>query len=65
MISEDNGSHHRTGGMTVSLADPSGNVVGGGVAGLRAATPVQVFIYTTTTTTTIKIFKCLSSLFAL
>ncbi|RVW49931.1 AT-hook motif nuclear-localized protein 10 [Vitis vinifera] len=43
LLSEDNGSRHRTGGLSVSLAGSDGRVLGGGVAGmLTAATPVQL-----------------------
>lgn len=42
MFSENNGNR-RSGGLSVSLAGPDGQVFGGGVAGmLMAATPVQV-----------------------
>lgn len=45
LLSEDNGSRHRTGGLSVSLAGSDGRVLGGGVAGmLTAATPVQVVV---------------------
>lgn len=43
MVSEDGGPRSRTGGVSVSLSSPDGHVVGGGVAMLTAASPVQVF----------------------
>lgn len=40
---ENNGHRSRTGGLSVSLSSPDGNVLGGCVAGLLiAASPVQV-----------------------
>nr|KJB51655.1 hypothetical protein B456_008G227100 [Gossypium raimondii] len=43
LLSENNGSHSRSGGLSVSLAGSDGRVLGGGVAGmLHAASPVQV-----------------------
>lgn len=46
LLSENNGSRSRTGGLSVSLAGSDGRVLGGGVAGmLTAATPVQVLLY--------------------
>lgn len=46
LLSEDNGSRSRTGGLSVSLAGSDGRVLGGGVAGmLVAASPVQVSVY--------------------
>lgn len=46
LLSENNGSRSRTGGLSVSLAGSDGRVLGGGVAGmLTAATPVQVLPY--------------------
>ncbi|KAM6556756.1 hypothetical protein CsatB_003775 [Cannabis sativa] len=44
LVSEDGGPRHRTGGVSVSLASPDGQVVGGGVAVLMAASPVQVVV---------------------
>ncbi|XP_027183174.1 AT-hook motif nuclear-localized protein 10-like [Coffea eugenioides] len=45
LLSENNGSRSRTGGLSVSLAGSDGRVLGGGVAGmLMAATPVQVVV---------------------
>ena len=44
LLSEDGGQRSRTGGLSVSLSDPDGRVLGGGVAGLlTAASPVQVY----------------------
>lgn len=43
LLTNNNGSRSRTGGLSISLASPDGRVVGGGVGGmLIAATPVQV-----------------------
>ncbi|KAG4117160.1 hypothetical protein ERO13_D12G211600v2 [Gossypium hirsutum] len=45
LLSENNGSHSRSGGLSVSLAGSDGRVLGGGVAGmLHAASPVQVIV---------------------
>ncbi|XP_022757438.1 AT-hook motif nuclear-localized protein 13-like [Durio zibethinus] len=45
LLSENNGSHSRSGGLSVSLAGTDGRVLGGGVAGmLQAASPVQVIV---------------------
>ncbi|KAK5776116.1 Putative DNA-binding ESCAROLA -like protein [Gossypium arboreum] len=45
LLTSDNGSRNRTGGLSVSLASPDGRVIGGGVGGmLIAASPVQVII---------------------
>ncbi|KAF3449451.1 hypothetical protein FNV43_RR10179 [Rhamnella rubrinervis] len=45
LLSDNNGSRSRTGGLSVSLAGPDGRVLGGGVAGmLMAASPVQVIV---------------------
>lgn len=45
LLSESDGSRSRTGGLSVSLAGPDGQVLGGGIAGvLRAAVPVQVIV---------------------
>ena len=43
---ENAGITSRTGGLSVCLAAPGGQVLGGGVAGLlMAAGPVQVFLF--------------------
>lgn len=43
LLTNDGGSHNRSGGLSVSLASPDGRVIGGGVGGvLIAASPVQV-----------------------
>ena len=43
LLSDNNGSRSRTGGLSVSLAGSDGRVLGGGVAGmLQAAPAVQV-----------------------
>ncbi|KAL3645589.1 hypothetical protein CASFOL_010769 [Castilleja foliolosa] len=45
LMSESNGSHSRTGSLSVSLAGEDGRVLGGGVAGvLKAVSPVQVVV---------------------
>ncbi|CAL9133682.1 unnamed protein product [Musa acuminata var. zebrina] len=45
MLTNNGGSHSRTGGLSISLSSPDGRVIGGGVAGqLIAATPVQVIV---------------------
>nr|AAK60297.1 At2g33620/F4P9.39 [Arabidopsis thaliana] len=42
---ENNGQRSRTGGLSVSLSSPDGNVLGGSVAGLLiAASPVQIVV---------------------
>ncbi|MCE3051529.1 AT-hook motif nuclear-localized protein 10, partial [Datura stramonium] len=42
LLSKSNGSHRRTGGLTVSLNMPDGKVFGGVIAGtLTDASPVQ------------------------
>ncbi|GAB4861784.1 hypothetical protein Ancab_037041 [Ancistrocladus abbreviatus] len=42
---DNDGSHSRTGSLSISLASPDGRVVGGGVGGmLIAASPVQVIL---------------------
>ena len=46
LVAEDGGPRNRTGGVSVSLCSPDGHVVGGGVAMLMAASPVQVFSFT-------------------
>jgi hypothetical protein len=43
LVAEDGGPRSRTGGVSVSLSSPDGHVVGGAVATLIAASPVQVF----------------------
>lgn len=42
LVAEDGGPRNRTGGISVSLSSPDGHVIGGGVAVLMAAGPVQV-----------------------
>lgn len=42
-MAEDGSPRNRTGGISVSLSSPDGHVIGGGVAVLMAAGPVQVF----------------------
>ena len=42
LVAEDGGPRNRTGGVSVSLSSPDGHVIGGGVAMLMAASPVQV-----------------------
>ncbi|KAH1074916.1 hypothetical protein J1N35_027244 [Gossypium stocksii] len=45
LLSENNGSRSRSGGLSVSLAGSDGRVLGGGVAGmLRAASAIQVIV---------------------
>ncbi|KAL5552084.1 hypothetical protein UlMin_002260 [Ulmus minor] len=44
LVAEDGGPRNRTGGVSASLASPDGHVVGGGVAMLIAASPVQVVV---------------------
>ncbi|XP_074578097.1 AT-hook motif nuclear-localized protein 11-like [Curcuma longa] len=45
MMTNNGGSRSRTGGLSISLSNTDGRVIGGGVAGvLIAATPVQVII---------------------
>ncbi|KAM3001359.1 hypothetical protein FF2_037660 [Malus domestica] len=44
LVAEDGGPHNRTGGISVSLSNPNGHVIGGAVAVLIAATPVQVVL---------------------
>ncbi|XP_073001739.1 AT-hook motif nuclear-localized protein 11-like isoform X1 [Typha latifolia] len=45
LLSEDGGSHSRTGGLSISLSNHDGRVFGGGVGGLLiAATTVQVIV---------------------
>ncbi|CAJ1927873.1 unnamed protein product [Sphenostylis stenocarpa] len=65
LVAEEGGPRSRIGGMSVSLSSPDGHIIGGGVASLIAASPVQVvvcsFVYGTSkpktkqvTTTAIK-----------
>ncbi|KAJ7952320.1 AT-hook motif nuclear-localized protein [Quillaja saponaria] len=42
LVAEDGGPRNRTGGVSVSVSSPDGQVIGGGVAMLIAASPVQV-----------------------
>ncbi|PKI33682.1 AT-hook motif nuclear-localized protein 10-like [Punica granatum] len=45
LLSEVGGQRSRTGGLSVSLSGPDGQVLGGGVAGLlTAASPIQVVV---------------------
>ncbi|KAF3448556.1 hypothetical protein FNV43_RR09269 [Rhamnella rubrinervis] len=44
LVAEDGGPRNRTGGVSVSLSSPDGHVVGGGVAMLIAASPVQIVV---------------------
>ncbi|KAJ1408600.1 PPC domain [Sesbania bispinosa] len=45
LLTESGGSRNRTGGLSVSLANPDGRVIGGGVGGvLIASGPVQVIV---------------------
>ncbi|GMI95693.1 hypothetical protein HRI_003238600 [Hibiscus trionum] len=44
LVSENNGSCSRSGGLNVSLAGSDGRVVGGVAGTLKAATPVQVIV---------------------
>lgn len=44
LVAEDGGPHDRTGGISVSLSSTDGHVIGGGVARLIAASPVQVVV---------------------
>ncbi|KAF5729994.1 hypothetical protein HS088_TW20G00364 [Tripterygium wilfordii] len=44
LVAEDGGPRSRTGGMSASLSSPDGHVIGGAVATLIAATPVQVVL---------------------
>lgn len=45
MMTDNGGSRSRTGGLSISLSNTDGRVIGGSVAGvLVAATPVQVFL---------------------
>ncbi|PKI39982.1 hypothetical protein CRG98_039645 [Punica granatum] len=45
LLTDNSGSRNRSGGLSISLANPDGRVIGGGVGGvLIAASPVQVII---------------------
>ncbi|WVZ12724.1 hypothetical protein V8G54_017254 [Vigna mungo] len=44
LVAEEGGPRSRTGGMSVSLSSPDGHIIGGGVASLIAASPVQVVV---------------------
>ncbi|KAK7406136.1 hypothetical protein VNO78_07755 [Psophocarpus tetragonolobus] len=45
LVAEEGGPrNNRTGGMSVSLSSPDGHIIGGGVARLIAASPVQVVV---------------------
>ncbi|XP_020217526.1 AT-hook motif nuclear-localized protein 5 [Cajanus cajan] len=44
LVAEEGGPSNRTGGISVSLSSPDGHVIGGGVAVLIAASPVQVVL---------------------
>ncbi|KAK4787636.1 hypothetical protein SAY86_011469 [Trapa natans] len=45
LLTDNSGSPHRSGGLSISLASPDGRVIGGGVGGmLIAARPVQVIL---------------------
>ncbi|KAI9117927.1 hypothetical protein K1719_011069 [Acacia pycnantha] len=44
LVAEDGGPRDRTGGLSVSLSSPDGQVIGGAVAVLIAASPVQVVV---------------------
>ncbi|KAF5460678.1 hypothetical protein F2P56_020529 [Juglans regia] len=44
LVAEDGGPRNRTGGISVSISSPDGLVIGGAVAMLIAATPVQVVV---------------------
>ncbi|KAJ6801010.1 AT-hook motif nuclear-localized protein 9-like [Iris pallida] len=45
LLTDDGGSRSRSGGLSISLSNPDGRVIGGGVGGsLIAATPVQVIV---------------------
>ncbi|KAH8521950.1 hypothetical protein H0E87_002832 [Populus deltoides] len=49
LVAEDGGPRNRTGGISASLSSPDGHVIGGAIAMLIAASPVQVvacsFVY--------------------
>ncbi|KAF9685819.1 hypothetical protein SADUNF_Sadunf03G0093600 [Salix dunnii] len=42
LVAEDGGPRNRTGGISASLSSPDGHVIGGAIAMLIAASPVQV-----------------------
>ncbi|KAK7308978.1 hypothetical protein RJT34_05353 [Clitoria ternatea] len=44
LVAEEGGPRSRTGGMSVSLSSPDGHVIGGAVARLISASPVQVVV---------------------
>ncbi|KAF5734489.1 putative DNA binding protein [Tripterygium wilfordii] len=44
LVAEEGGPRSRTGGMSASLSSPDGHVIGGAVAMLIAASPVQVVL---------------------
>ncbi|KAJ7944911.1 AT-hook motif nuclear-localized protein [Quillaja saponaria] len=44
LVAEDGGPSNRTGGVSVSLSSPDGHVIGGAVAMLIAASPVEVVV---------------------
>lgn len=44
LVAEEGGPRNRTGGISVSLSTPDGQVLGGGAASLVAASPVQLVI---------------------
>ncbi|XP_061337294.1 AT-hook motif nuclear-localized protein 5-like isoform X2 [Gastrolobium bilobum] len=44
LVAEDGGPRNRTGGMSVSLSSPDGHIIGGGIARLITASPVQVVV---------------------
>lgn len=44
LVAEDGGPRNRTGGISASLSTPDGHVIGGAIAMLIAASPVQVVV---------------------
>ena len=44
LVAEDGGPRNRTGGVSASLSSPDGHVLGGALATLIAAGPVQVYL---------------------
>ncbi|KAJ6326771.1 hypothetical protein OIU78_013787 [Salix suchowensis] len=44
LVAEDGGPRNRTGGISASLSSPDGHVIGGAIAMLIAASPVQVVV---------------------
>ncbi|KAJ6933601.1 AT-hook motif nuclear-localized protein 5-like [Populus alba x Populus x berolinensis] len=44
LVAEDGGPHNRTGGISASFSSPDGHVIGGAIAMLIAASPVQVVV---------------------